>query len=66
MTGKNILFTKAAIVVFLLTLFAGKASAVLKEENLEKTLSILRSELTTQYREQAARAAMQERRTNEV
>ena len=66
MTGKNIIFTKAAIVVFLLTLFAGKASAVLKEENLEKTLSILRTELTTQYREQAARAAMQERRSNEV
>ena len=57
----NTLFRRITIVALLLVTFLADSSAVLKEENLDKTLSILRTELSTQYKEIATRTAMQKR-----
>ena len=50
---------RIATVVLLLTFCVADSLAVLKEENLDKTLSILRNELTTQHKEITTRTAMQ-------
>lgn len=63
---ENTYFRRIVTIALMLLAFVADSSAVLKEENLEKTLSILRTELNTQYREQAARLAMQKRRSDEV
>ena len=63
---ENTYFRRIVTIALMLLTFVADSSAVLKEENLEKTLSILRTELNTQYREQAARLAMQKRRSDEV
>ena len=63
---ENTYFRRIVTIALMLLAFVADSSAVLKEENLEKTLSILRTELKTQYREQAARLAMQKRRSDEV
>ncbi|MGM9697816.1 MAG: mechanosensitive ion channel family protein [Prevotella sp.] len=63
---ENTFFRRIITIALMLLAFVADSSAVLKEENLEKTLSILRTELNTQYREQAARLAMQKRRSDEV
>ena len=63
---ENTFFRRIVTIALMLLTFVADSSAVLKEENLEKTLSILRTELNTQYREQAARLAMQKRRSDEV
>lgn len=63
---ENTFFRRIVTIALMLLAFVADSSAVLKEENLEKTLSILRTELNTQYREQAARLAMQKRRSDEV
>ena len=55
-----------ATVVLLLTFCVADSLAVLKEENLDKTLSILRNELTTQHKEITTRTAMQKRRSEEI
>ena len=62
----NTLFRRITIVALLLVTFLADSSAVLKEENLDKTLSILRTELSTQYKEIATRTAMQKRRSEEI
>ena len=64
--NNNTLFRRITIVALLLVTFLADSSAVLKEENLDKTLSILRTELSTQYKEIATRTAMQKRRSEEI
>ena len=57
---------RIATIVLLLTFCVADSLAVLKEENLDKTLSILRNELTTQHKEITTRTAMQKRRSEEI
>ena len=64
--NKSILIRRTISIVIMALAFATHASAVLKEENLEKTLAILRNELTTQYEEISARTEMQKRKREEV
>ena len=49
-TGKTFFLRVIALMMTALT-FSIQADAVLKEENLDKTLAILKTELTTQYEE---------------
>ena len=46
--------------------FSLQANAVLKEENLDKTLAILKNELTTQYEEISTRTARQKARSQDM
>ena len=57
---------RIATILLLLTFCVADSLAVLKEENLDKTLSILRNELTTQHKEITTRTAMQKRRSEEI
>lgn len=57
---------RITIILFLLTMFIGEAGAVLKEKNLEQTLTILRSELTKHYQELSAQRQERENQREEV
>ena len=56
------------IIITLLLFFAGitDAGAVLKEKNIDNTLGILRTELTTTHRELAQQSLTEQERTKEV
>ena len=53
---------RAIAILIIAMVFSLQANAVLKEENLDKTLAILKNELTTQYEEISTRTARQKAR----
>lgn len=57
---------RLSIILLLLAAFIGEAGAVLKEKNLEQTLTILRSELTKHYQELSAQRQQREEQREEV
>ena len=57
---------RLSIILLLLAAFIGEAGAVLKEKNLEQTLTILRSELTKHYQELNAQREQREAQREEV
>ena len=57
---------KRHILLLLMALWTLSASAVLKEKDLEQTLQILRSELTTSYNEQNSEAELRQQQNQEV
>ena len=63
---KHTHFNHILLLAFMALFFATDAKAVLKEENLERTLFILHNELNVQYKEQATRAAIQKRRREDM
>ena len=63
---KHMHFNHILLLAFMALFFATDAKAVLKEENLERTLFILHNELNVQYKEQATRAAIQKRRREDM
>lgn len=62
----NTIIKRISAIVVLLVLCVAETFAVLKEENLEKTLAILRNELSTQHKEITTRTEMQKRKSEEV
>lgn len=62
----NTIIKRISAIVVLLVLCVAETFAVLKEENLEKTLAILRNELSTQHKEITTRSEMQKRKSEEV
>ena len=54
------------IILLIFITFFGEADAVLKEKNLEQTLTILRSELTKHYQELSAQRQQREEQREEV
>lgn len=62
----NTIIKRISAIVVLLLLCVAETFAVLKEENLEKTLAILRNELSTQHKEITTRSEMQKRKSEEV
>lgn len=56
------------IIFFMMTLllFAAEARGVLKEKDLEQTLTVLRSELTENYQEQMSRASERKEMTQDI
>ena len=64
-TGKTFFLRVIALMMTALT-FSIQADAVLKEENLDKTLAILKTELTTQYEEISTRTARQKARSQDM
>jgi small-conductance mechanosensitive channel len=57
---------RLSIILLLLAAFISEAGAVLKEKNLEQTLTILRSELTKHYQELNAQREQREEQREEV
>ena len=57
---------RAIAMMIIAMVFSLQANAVLKEENLDKTLAILKNELTTQYEEISTRTARQKARSQDM
>ena len=57
---------RAIAMMIMAMVFSLQANAVLKEENLDKTLAILKNELTTQYEEISTRTARQKARSQDM
>ena len=57
---------KRLITILFLFLFIIEAQAVLKEQNLEQTLSVLRAELTERYQELSSQAELRKQQTKDI
>ena len=57
---------KRLIIIFLILIPALRSSAVLKEQNLEQTLNVLRVELTESYQELIAMAEQRKQQTRDI